>query len=760
MKTKRFILLVFVILLLSTFVSCKKKSECEKNGHQYVDATCINPKTCKICGMTEGEALGHDYSDAICTKPKTCKRCNMTDGDSLGHNWNDGEIIKKATCTESGMEKYTCDVCKEIEERVIDPLGHKYSEATHLAPATCERCGDTIGEKLPSVLVDAIQANDNMSVNEQQEIEIHFSNDQAYQIEFSDDTMIELISQIGSICVIKALKEGQVTLIAKTTDMAEYDEISITISENTFAINYKEKDNVVLPEIELLTYKPSELPLQLPVPTKEGYYFLGWATPDIVTKYGNMALELWDTSILWKEIPVGTTGDLTLTPMFGYTRFELDVETTIIDMNDNLKVNVIKKYFSAEQLLSKIVFASTNDEILTIDEEGIITPKKTGYTTITVSLEDYSNINITLGITVVEDLDGLDELLKILIEANVKEVIAKNITVTGYQFIYGMRLRGSVSNYLFAEHFVDETILTPLNSENRPGDVHEKYYICVHDTASSAKTADAKQHAQYVQNGGGGTSWHYSAGDTGIYHQIPDNERAYHAGDGSREYHLNDSGLLAKPNAMMKVTISEDGYFEIDGEKSQIKAPLKSNNQIPTTSEINDAGIRVVVQNGKYYIGDTWWSDTYKRVSNTGGNVNSIGIETMVNQGSDLYLTWQKTAKLVAHLLIDNNLTINDVKPHHFFSGKNCPQTMRDNDLWDNFLTLVSFEYRILKDYSDYEISFESLDKTYVNDKGRVIKQEMKDITVSYNITVTKDGVSKTITLSTIIPGNSRFLFG
>lgn len=35
-------------------------------------------------------------------------------------------------------------------------------------------------------------------------------------------------------------------------------------------------------------------------------------------------------------------GDLTLTPMFGYTRFELDVETTIIDMNDILKVNVIK----------------------------------------------------------------------------------------------------------------------------------------------------------------------------------------------------------------------------------------------------------------------------------------------------------------------------------------------------------------------------------------------------------------------------------
>lgn len=73
--------------------------------------------------------------------------------------------------------------------------------------------------------------------------------------------------------MIKALKEGQVTLIAKTTDMAEYDEISITISENTFAINYKEKDNVVLPEIELLTYKPSELPLQLPFQLKKAIIF-------------------------------------------------------------------------------------------------------------------------------------------------------------------------------------------------------------------------------------------------------------------------------------------------------------------------------------------------------------------------------------------------------------------------------------------------------------------------------------------------------
>ena len=36
-------------------------------GHDWADATCEAPKTCKVCGATEGEALGHNYVDGICT---------------------------------------------------------------------------------------------------------------------------------------------------------------------------------------------------------------------------------------------------------------------------------------------------------------------------------------------------------------------------------------------------------------------------------------------------------------------------------------------------------------------------------------------------------------------------------------------------------------------------------------------------------------------------------------------------------------------
>ena len=37
-----------------------------KNGHDWKAATCTSPKTCTVCGITEGEA-GHTYVDGVCT---------------------------------------------------------------------------------------------------------------------------------------------------------------------------------------------------------------------------------------------------------------------------------------------------------------------------------------------------------------------------------------------------------------------------------------------------------------------------------------------------------------------------------------------------------------------------------------------------------------------------------------------------------------------------------------------------------------------
>ena len=105
----------------------------------------------------------------------------------------------------------------------------------------------------------------------------------------------------------------------------------------------------------------------------------------------------------------------------------------------------------------------------------------------------------------------------------------------------------------------------------------------------------------------------------------------------------------------------------------------------------------MAVDDEYFYLGETYFNKTYEKIANRGGNNNSIGIESCITANTDIYLTWQKTAKLVAYLLDNNNLTINDVVQHHYFSGKNCPQTMREAGFYMHFKKLVQIEYQVLQ---------------------------------------------------------------
>ena len=157
-------------------------------------------------------------------------------------------------------------------------------------------------------------------------------------------------------------------------------------------------------------------------------------------------------------------------------------------------------------------------------------------------------------------------------------------------------------------------------------------------------------------------------------------------------------------------------------------------------------------------MGTTWWAYTqvYEgRICSTGGNRNSIGIESCVNEGSDLWWTWQKTAQLVADIMVRQNLDITRVRGHHFFTAKNCPQPMLENDLeiWYEFLELVEAEYELLTKYQGYEVSIVSNNPEIVNKYGRVVKQPSESTCVTYTITFTKDGESKSITLASMVKG-------
>lgn len=60
---KKRILIFSLSLLLCLLVGgCKEKTPCEKDGHTWNEATYVAPKTCSVCGETEGEKLVETFA--------------------------------------------------------------------------------------------------------------------------------------------------------------------------------------------------------------------------------------------------------------------------------------------------------------------------------------------------------------------------------------------------------------------------------------------------------------------------------------------------------------------------------------------------------------------------------------------------------------------------------------------------------------------------------------------------------------------------
>ena len=449
-------------------------------------------------------------------------------------------------------------------------------------------------------------------------------------------------------------------------------------------------------------------------------------------------------------------GNLVLSPKWLYPHMELSFENDNVSVEVNNTTNIIVDAYDFEEqaTINGFTYKSLNEKVATVDSNGVVTGISTGYTEILVSLKSNETVNTSIGITVVEEYSSMNEVLQYFVSIAESNNIVKNIKVTGWQRVYTYELKTSVIGYLFEDLVITENI-APLGNGVRPGTIFKKEYICVHDTGDvdySAKDWSDTVYNNYNALTGKsyGASYQYVIDNKDCYHNIPDNERSYHAGDGNRTYEEIPSGVYGTEK-YPTITITEDGYYAIDGQKSTVLAPTY-NGQILKTSDINDYGIRCVIRDGQYYLGKTWYDTTYRKIGNYGGNNNSIGIESCITEGEDVYYTWQRLAKLVAKLMDENGLTIDDVVTHHYFSGKNCPQTMREAGFYLHFKRLVEIEYNVLQFIKQgYILSFESGNTEYVNNSGRVLKTSPVSKNINYTITVEKDGVKDSITLNSVI---------
>lgn len=286
-----------------------------------------------------------------------------------------------------------------------------------------------------------------------------------------------------------------------------------------------------------------------------------------------------------------------------------------------------------------------------------------------------------------KDISEMTELE--IIEEFISIIAVKNLSKLSFTEYPNINQSYNALNFFDNEWEEQIEHIAPIAS-NRPGTkMSQVLFVLVHDTANNKKDANGLAHANYVENGGGGTSFHYVVGNDGIYHLIPNDEVAYHAGDGTKQkFEYLDSGVKATVN-QPHIAIDADGYFTFNGVKSNLEIPQGAS----VTSSITPSGLHCMIGfNGNYFLAKNYYNTDYNYISNYGGNNNSIGIETCVDQGSNYLKTLRYNADLIARLLIENKLDVKDVIQHNHTAGKYCPAAIKTANYWQNFRDLVSLE--------------------------------------------------------------------
>ncbi len=453
----------------------------------------------------------------------------------------------------------------------------------------------------------------------------------------------------------------------------------------------------------------------------------------------------------------------------GYFDFSYDTNS-YVSVDSVITLNAV--YYNSLGKKQEVTWESLNAEVASVDGSGAVTGLKEGTAYIRAKISDLKYQDFLVTVVSKE----VSVALQTVLDAHVSNVFVEyNLGIGAGTPVYYMDIIGSVSKLLYNEVLTIDNTYNKATNDKYGAELQNRLlesveFITVHYTGSMASGDTAEAIAKYFAKplSSVKTSIHYSTGNDGIFRGMDEKYRAAHAGDdGSLDtvakFEWLDTPVSVLPSdpKFPVVTITKNSTFAINGRDTLIKVPNETKfgrGMVTDSKWLNKMGLAVNIKEGKYQLGTSWWCYTQVwegRICSNGGNRNSIGIESCVNKGSDLWYTWQKTAMLCADIMNRYNLDITRVKGHHFYSAKNCPQPMLENELeiWWEFIELVEAEYAKLTKCSGYTFSF-STTSPYLNNKGRVIKQDNTSQLLTYTVTISGNGKTETIELGSIIEGN------
>ena len=156
----------------------KQTESIAAKGHDWKEASCQSPKTCKVCNATEGSAAAHAYTEKVtsadalksaasCTSPavyyKSCvcgkvstdANDTFTNGSTAAHSYT-LESSTEADCENAATETYACACGDRYTNTISEALGHDIKGSEYVETPvdgsscefvwvyTCEECGEDV----------------------------------------------------------------------------------------------------------------------------------------------------------------------------------------------------------------------------------------------------------------------------------------------------------------------------------------------------------------------------------------------------------------------------------------------------------------------------------------------------------------------------------------------------------------------------------------------------------------------------------------
>ena len=733
---KNYLIIFGIILLCFLFTGCKKKSYCEKNGHDFINATCTEPEKCAECGIEGNPALGHNLVveesvEPTCTEDgltegKYCTRCNYVEEqvvvEALGHNYSDATCIELSKCTNCGKTTgsllaheydYGCDTTCNNCGFVRDEIAHEYNDATIDAPKTCKNCSATEGtDLLVSSISEYVPKETSKSLTLPTTIL-----DYNVTWETSDNDIL-----LNDGIIVANSINRNVTLIAKIDVngqeyVREFDVLvkAVNVSSGAYDIAYNyyssKLNKTLSKDVMLITNNYNGcsvryISMDESIITSSGEVFQQKVAQNTIMK----------VYVIKNNIAIVYNTEINVSAFNAATRINLTKETVNAEVEAFRKGEIDKLSVYHDDYEVNVKWIANIPEFIMTETIQLTPLEKTNIRLKAVLSYETTSFDLSYELDhiggLMTEAEFFEMLLKYMAEVELKGSInhlhpeyndelfldyQERINSYGVLNLAQGKNPNVVRDYIIDTNRTDflnrffsgikptasQDLLNQLFYEGykNPNDSNV-LYITVHESAMTVVGQNAKFLAQiqyryaFEQKDARQASWHYQVDAYDIYQSFEDNISGWHAGE------------------------------------------------------------------------------TY-------GNRYGIGIEMCVNSDGNYEGTLANNAKLVASLMLKYNLSFDNVYRHYDHSGKECPSYLIRTNRWYEFVQMVGKEYLIQKYFKDttieYELSTDSyatteevLNKYFISGDNNLYynKPVSEGVNVNFVIKVNKNGKEYSMTSS------------